>query len=451
MKKNSKDKKAQAKKQPKDHKIAAKPAKKRSPVKSPIVKDSKIKDHEKEYVYLDRLITDKASKKEKKPKEPIAPTEHKEIPEPVKTDDKHTEMPAAEAPKEDIEAKPAMPAPETIILEPADDSKNRIEALLFACGKYMDEQTISELCSIDKRKVRKSLDELRKDYESRNSALTIFQEDTSWKINVREKYVSLVRKIVSDTELGKSVMETLAVIAWKSPIFQSDVVKIRGNKCYDHIEDLENAGFVAKDKKGRSYILKTTDKFYNYFDIDKGNLKSVFEAVKVPVPAAQQTTLDDVDRQVPQSPDMSSKIESINIMKKTESEDEKNLQREFLSSIDAKLMQVSEKNTILEQEMPRPTHDPGNIQPPIINGQENSVEIRDPEIIHPSDNQDSPQVETDPSNQLLLGDTQDRSADNPNQQASKPKTLTKKQLEKKFKDELLRVRDKMDSKEKKDA
>ena len=136
---------------------------------------------------------------------------------------------------------------------------------------------------MDKRHTKKALEDIRKDYDERETALMIIQEGNSWKINVREKYLSLVRKVVADTELSKSIMETLAIIAWKTPVYQNEVVRIRGNKCYDHIAELENAGFVTKDKKGRSFVLKTTDKFYNYFDIDQKQLQGVMNEAKMPV------------------------------------------------------------------------------------------------------------------------------------------------------------------------
>ena len=69
-----------------------------------------------------------------------------------------------------------------------------------------------------------------------------------------------------DTEMTKSVMETLAVIAWKQPIIQADVIKIRTNKAYEHIKELVGMGFVTSEKFGRTKKLKLTQKFLDYFD-----------------------------------------------------------------------------------------------------------------------------------------------------------------------------------------
>lgn len=295
------------------------------------------------------------------------------------------------------------------------EEKNKVEALLFAYGKYIDESLITELCGVDKKRIKKVMERLREDYEQKESALTIFQEGNSWKINVREKYLSIVRKIVADTELPKSVMETLAVIAWKSPIYQSEVVRIRGNKCYDHIEVLEEAGFILKDKKGRSYILKTTDKFYNYFEIDHGNLKSIFEEVKIPIKEEQKTLEEDV--KVPENIDIEKKIEHIEVKKWTETEEEREQQRQFLEMMEGKIQEVKQKTTSFEEEIPSPKREVTIIEETIIE------EI--PE---------QPQEGTTVHDNL------------PTEENKRPKSLTKKQLEKKFKDDILRVRDKMQNK-----
>jgi hypothetical protein len=72
----------------------------------------------------------------------------------------------------------------------------------------------------------------------------------------------------------------LAVIAWKQPATQSEIVKIRTNKAYEHIAELEKMGYVAKHKHGRTYLIKVTGKFYDYFDLPEGGIKEIFKDVK---------------------------------------------------------------------------------------------------------------------------------------------------------------------------
>ena len=52
----------------------------------------------------------------------------------------------------------------------------------------------------------------------------------------------------------------------------TELKEIRGSNAYDHVQELLNLGLISrkKDKNGRSYNLKTTPKFTEYFKI-KGN------------------------------------------------------------------------------------------------------------------------------------------------------------------------------------
>lgn len=163
------------------------------------------------------------------------------------------------------------------------DEKYQLEALLFASGKFMTEENLSLLTGIEPKSIKPLLQSLKGDYDERKTSLMLVQEQDSWKINVREKYLDLVRKIVADTELPTSVLETLAFVAWKSPVLQSSVVHTRGNKAYEHIAQLEEMGFVTKTKEGRSFKLKVTEKFFEYFDVEgTKDLKDMFKDIKVP-------------------------------------------------------------------------------------------------------------------------------------------------------------------------
>jgi len=166
--------------------------------------------------------------------------------------------------------------------KPDEDLKNRIEAVLFSAGKKISLDDIAKHARVyDKELIKKILFELQQDYESRNSPMMVVDDGDSWKLIVREKYLSYVKKIVGETELPKSTMETMAIIAWKSPALQSEIVEIRSNKAYNHIDDLEKAGFIIKEKHGRSYLLKLSQKFFDYFDIkNEEEIKSKFERFK---------------------------------------------------------------------------------------------------------------------------------------------------------------------------
>ena len=83
--------------------------------------------------------------------------------------------------------------------------------------------------------------------------------------------------MLSDTELDKPTQETLALVAYRNPILQSEIIDMRGNTAYDHIKSLRGLEFITSEKKGRTRLLKLTPKFYDYFDVVDDQLKQKFD------------------------------------------------------------------------------------------------------------------------------------------------------------------------------
>ncbi len=161
--------------------------------------------------------------------------------------------------------------------------RDKVEALLFAAGRFLDEEQLAKLLGADVRNVRKGLKELQELYEHRASdtSLQIVQEGNSWKLHVKDAYLELVSKLVSDKEIATTVLETLAIVAWRNPAMQAELIKIRGPAAYEHVTELIERGFITKEPEGRSFKLKVTDKFYEYFDIEsREDLKGVFKNVE---------------------------------------------------------------------------------------------------------------------------------------------------------------------------
>lgn len=155
--------------------------------------------------------------------------------------------------------------------------KSKVEAILFSTGHRIGLDEISKLSRSRKEDVLNALKELQQEYDAKQSSLMLVEEGDYWKFTVRDHFISIVRKIVTETELTKTVLETLAVIAFKYPILQSDLIKIRTNKAYDHLVELEKSGYISRQKHGRTNLIKLTEKFFRYFDLTEETLKEKFK------------------------------------------------------------------------------------------------------------------------------------------------------------------------------
>ncbi len=168
-----------------------------------------------------------------------------------------------------------------------EENHKKVEAVLFTVGREISAERLASLCSLSAQEVQDIMEELMEQYAQRNHALKIERREQGWKLTVRDEFVPLVSSIAQSTELERPLMETLAVIAWKYPIVQSEIVKLRGSGAYEHMKLLEEQGFVEKVKFQRTFKVKLTPKFFEYFDLPSEEAKQAF-LKKVPAAVLQE-------------------------------------------------------------------------------------------------------------------------------------------------------------------
>ncbi|MEL7350712.1 MAG: SMC-Scp complex subunit ScpB [Cyanobacteria bacterium P01_A01_bin.116] len=147
---------------------------------------------------------------------------------------------------------------------------NTIEAILYLKAQPLKIAQIAEFAKCDKDSAEEGLIELMGEYSHREGALEIAETEEGYALQLRELYKPLVDSIVP-LDIGLGALRTLAAIALRSPIAQSELVELRGSGVYQHVPDLVEQGFVKKRRQsdGRSSWLQITEKFYQHFEIDK--------------------------------------------------------------------------------------------------------------------------------------------------------------------------------------
>ncbi len=175
--------------------------------------------------------------------------------------------------------------------------KCRVEAVLFVIGKSATIEEISEILQEKPEELEEALLELLMDYASRESALEI-DDENGYIIQVREEYKDIVEKLVP-VELKPTILKTLTIIALKEPLRQSRLKELRGAVAYDHIPELIEKGLISrkKDKNGRSFILKTTTKFTEYFKL-KGDTRALAKILDLENTQATKSLINKVKNNV---------------------------------------------------------------------------------------------------------------------------------------------------------
>lgn len=156
--------------------------------------------------------------------------------------------------------------------------KSRIEAVLFITARAVTTDEISNILDAEKEDIEEAMLELIMDYSAREGALEIDDED-GYIIQVKEDYIDIV-ELLCPVDLKPAVLRTLSVIALKEPIRQSDLKELRSN-AYEHIQELLDKGLITrtKDKNGRSFNIKTSPKFAEYFKL-KGDTASLVKVLE---------------------------------------------------------------------------------------------------------------------------------------------------------------------------
>jgi len=216
----------------------------------------------------------------------------------------------------------------------------KVEAALFLSARFLKLQDLVMLTDINPLMVRELIEKLIEKYNSDKSAIEIVVKEDMWKMDVGEEYVNMVNKLATGSaEFTKAEQETLAVIAYKQPVKQSVIIKIRGNKAYDHIKHFIEIGLVQAKKAGRTKELRLSDDFYEYFHLQKkgdGSTELVIESTNEVV-----ADIDD---------DKAEKIEEA--VKEVEEEEEKEEEAEDGEEEEQKSEEVSaeEKHEAIEEE-----------------------------------------------------------------------------------------------------
>lgn len=185
-----------------------------------------------------------------------------------------------------------------------EDNEKKVEAVLFTVGKEITSQRLASLCSLEVKEINKIMTVLQTNYREREHSLNIEERENGWKLTVKDEFLPLVSTLAESTEMEGAMMQTLAVIAWKYPIVQSEIIKLRGSGAYDHMRQLTEQGFIAKEKFQRTFKVKLTPKFFEYFDLPSADAKEAFlkavpEAVLQDAEEVHQEA-DEVERLVEQ-------------------------------------------------------------------------------------------------------------------------------------------------------
>lgn len=150
-----------------------------------------------------------------------------------------------------------------------------IEAALYAADHPLNLSEIRGLLRTSSETyVRRLIDVLMKDYNKRGGPLVLSETAKDiFALHLRDEYMPKLEGIVPKSRLSRGALKTLAMVAYKQPVYQARLAELRGGRVYEHVKQLAALGFVESRPFGRTRVLRTSRRFAGYFgfedDMDK--------------------------------------------------------------------------------------------------------------------------------------------------------------------------------------
>jgi chromosome segregation and condensation protein ScpB len=146
--------------------------------------------------------------------------------------------------------------------------KNTIEAIVFFENKSIGFEELKRITGIEVKKIKELAEELKKDYESRDTALEIITGENNISMQVKNDYVKLISKISENVELSKKAIKILGLIAKKKSMKQSELKNYFRGEIYSYVKELKEKEYINSEKNGLTRLLKPTKKFFETFQMD---------------------------------------------------------------------------------------------------------------------------------------------------------------------------------------
>jgi len=165
-----------------------------------------------------------------------------------------------------------------------DELIGAIEAILFVAGEPVPVSDIAQTLEINNVEVKAILDELMFSYSSAQRGILIRSVSDKVQFVTNRKYASQVEALLKPVQMrsfSQSILETLAIMAYKQPVTRSEVEGIRGVRCEYAVKQLLSLGLITEVGKkatvGRPTMFGTTDAFLKLFNIASLNQLPSYE------------------------------------------------------------------------------------------------------------------------------------------------------------------------------
>jgi len=143
-----------------------------------------------------------------------------------------------------------------------------VEAALFLSSQPMPRRALARILGdVRLGYVDGLLEDLAAAYQDSTRGIEILVDEGEALLRVKREYVERVAHLAPQQDIARPILRTLAVIAYNHPMTQADLVRVRGNKAYGHVQELIDRGLIRGDAHGRTLLLHVTSEFLQHFGL----------------------------------------------------------------------------------------------------------------------------------------------------------------------------------------
>jgi len=148
------------------------------------------------------------------------------------------------------------------------EPKALIEAALFVADRPLSLARLAQVTGLSEEAVGRLIQTLADEYAAPDRGLEVVQERGGYVLQVKPELAEAVRPLAPGQDIPEPVLRTLALIAYRGPILQSEVVRLRGQRAYSHVRELVERGFVRAEEEGPTKRLSVTKALLSYFGVE---------------------------------------------------------------------------------------------------------------------------------------------------------------------------------------
>ncbi len=150
-----------------------------------------------------------------------------------------------------------------------------LEATLFSAGRSLNLSELSENLGYEEDEILESMKALQSTIKRRRGGgLQIVEIGGKWAMEVKPGIADHLPK-ETKSELPPKLLKAAALIAYHQPMPQSRLVELLGQRAYDHIRELAQAGLIGRRRDGNTRRLTTTRRFSEMFGCPHTDRKKV--------------------------------------------------------------------------------------------------------------------------------------------------------------------------------